>query len=71
MTTIEIPEKPTDDEIDENLTKADIYQLQLKEYIKEEQLLKVTLKSVWAVIWGQCSTSIHKELKKRKEIKDL
>ena len=36
MPIIEIPEKPTDDEINKTPNKADIYQLKLKEYIKEE-----------------------------------
>ena len=71
MPTIKIPEKPTDNKIAENLRKADIYQLQLKEYIKEEQLLKVALKSIWAVVWCQCFTSIYTKLKKCKEMKEF
>ena len=68
---IDMPTKPTDAEVNANPTKKDIYELQLKEYIKEGKALKVALKSMWAVIWGQCSTSIRTKLEKRKNIKDL
>ena len=68
---IEIPSKPTNVEIAKNPTLQDLYQLRLKEYIKEEKLLKVGLKSMWAVIWGQCSTSIRTKLEKRKKIKEF
>ena len=37
---VEIPEKPTEKELIKNLSKDDIYQLKLKEYIKEERSLK-------------------------------
>ena len=66
-----MPTKPTDDEVEDNPTLLDIYQLKLKEYIKKEKLLNVALKSICAVIWGQCSTSICTKLKKKKDIKEL
>ena len=71
MPVIDIPKKATDDEINKTPNKTDIYQLKLKKYIKEERLLKVALKSIWAVIWGQCSTSIWTKVEKRKDIKEL
>ena len=66
LPTIELPVKPTEEEIDETPAKEDIYLLKLKEYIKEEKALKVALKSMWAVIWGQCSNSIRTKLEKKK-----
>ena len=71
MPEVEIPRKPTEKELSKNPSKGDIYQLKLKEYIKEERTLKMALKSLWAVIWGQCSTSIRTKLEKRKDMKDL
>ena len=62
---------PTDVEGLINPTMWDIYQLQLKEYIKEERSLKVSLKSIRAVIWGQCSTFICTKLEKQKDMKEL
>ena len=61
---VEVPKKPIDEEVEENPAKHNIYQLKLKEYIREEKALKVTLKSMWAVIWGQCLNSICTKLKK-------
>ena len=71
MPVVDMPRKPIDVEVLINPTMRDIYQLQLKEYIKEERSLKVSLKSIWAVIWGQCSTSIRTKLEKRKDMKEL
>ena len=68
---IEISSKPTNKEITKNPTLQDLYQLGLKEYIKEEKLLKVALKSMWADIWGQCSTSIRTNLETRKKNKEF
>ena len=65
------PRRPIGAEVLTNPTMQDIYQIQLKEYIKEERTLKVSLKSIWVVIWGQCSTSICTKLEKRKDIKEL
>ena len=49
MPVAEIPRKPTEKELSKNPSKEDIYQLKLKEYIKEERALKIALKSLWAV----------------------
>ena len=68
---VEISRKPTEKELSKNLSKGDIYQLKLKEYIKEKRALNMALKSLWAVIWDQCSTLIRTKLEKRKDIKDL
>ena len=46
MLVVDIPRKPTDAEVLVNPTIQDIYQLQHKEYIKEERILKVSLKSM-------------------------
>ena len=71
MSEVKIPKKPTEKELIKNPSKGDIYQLKLKEYIKEERNLKVALKLIWAIIWGQCSTSFQTKLEKRKDMKDL
>ena len=68
---VEVLRKPTENEVNKNPSLQDIYQLKLKEYIKEERALKVALKSIWAVIWGQCSYSIRTILEKKQDIKDL
>ena len=68
---VKVPRKPIKDEVDKNPALQDIYQLKLNEYIKEERALKVALKSVWAVIWGQCLYSIRTILEKKKDIEDL
>ena len=66
MPVVDIPRKPTDVEVLINPTMRNINQLQLKVFIKEERILKVSLKSIWAVIWGQCSTFIHTKLEKER-----
>ena len=71
LPSIEIPEKPSEDEINESPAVEDIYQLKLKEFVKDERALKVALKSMFAVIWGQCSNSIRTKLEKKKNIQDI
>ena len=71
MPKSEILEKPTAEEVEVNPTLEYVYQVQLKEYVKEERMLKVALRSIWAVIWGQCSSSICTKLDKCKHIKEL
>ena len=66
MPIIKIPTKSTEDEIDENLTLEDLYQLRLKEYIKDKKNLVVALKSIWAIVWGQCSNAVHTKLEKKR-----
>ena len=71
LPSIEIPEKPSKEEINENPAVEDIYQLKLKEFVKDKKTLKVALKSIFAIIWGQCSTSIQTKLEKKKNIQDV
>ena len=65
-----VPQRPTNAENLLNPALKDIYQLKLKEYIKDTKHLNVSLKSLWAVIWGQCANFICTKLEKKKDIEE-
>ena len=69
--TIEILQRPTNAEALLNPALMDIYQLKLKEYIKDKKNLNVSMKSLWAVIWGQCTNLIQTKLEKKKDIEEI
>ena len=68
---LEIPTKPNEEEIEISPAKQDIYKLKLKDYIKDEKVLKNALKLMFAVIWGQCSNSIRTKLEKKTNMQDI
>ena len=62
LPVVPLPLSPDDSD---DKVQQDIYQLRLKNFIKLETELVVALKSVWAVIWGQCSPAVITKLEER------
>ena len=52
---LEKPSKPkdTNDEVDH-----DVYDSELEQYVKDKKKLRLALKGLYSVIWGQCSNSM-------------
>jgi len=55
MPILEKPVKPSQgsDEVD-----IDVYETELEQFVKDKRKLRLSLKSLYSVIWGQCSNSM-------------
>ena len=63
------PEKPDENDKDVDEVDVDAYKEELKEYVKEKKKLKLALRALYAVIWGQCSRNLIFRLEAIKENK--
>jgi len=54
------PKRKTDEEVDE--LDAEEYREEVKEYVKEKRNLSKALRSLFSVVWGQCSVSVTTRL---------
>ena len=59
---------PVSPEPSADKVQQDIYQLRLKNFIKLETEMVVSLKSLWAVVWGQCSPAVITKLEENELI---
>ena len=57
LPTLTRPKRPTDDELE-----LEEYREEVKEFVKERKTLNKALRSLFSVIWGQCSVSVTTRL---------
>ena len=56
--------------LDSNATELDkqIFNLRLKKYVDREDTLMANMRALFAVIWGQCSTTMTTKLKMHEDL---
>ena len=54
------------DEVD-----MDLYKEEIKLYGQEKKNLQATLKSIFNVVWGQCSTTMKSKLESKPDFKTI
>ena len=69
LPTIPMPVAPVADPIPALL--AAIFSEQVKEYVKQTSRLQENIKRPWALVWGQCSDTIHTRLQALDTYEDM